>query len=139
MCLCARAHTHAPACVSVCALYHNDLLSVRVSKCVMVYLCGCWQFTAKKLSHAMITSLYGWHFTTKCQRHFSEREIVSSVTRMQSGSYSQLECRLYLFLSVSLCVFPCFPSLCTFFTILHFFLSVSISLFTPTFLPNLLL
>lgn len=69
----------------------------------------------------MITGLYGWHFTAKCQRHFSEREIVSSVRTVQSGTYSQLECLLYIFLFVPyflslfpLCIFPCFSSLCTF-------------------------
>lgn len=95
--------THVHTCVCVCALSHNDLLSVRVSKSIMVCLCARWQFTAKKLSHAMITGLYGWHFTAKCQRHFSEREIVSSVSRIQRGSYAWLVLHIFFFFLFCIC------------------------------------
>lgn len=99
----------------------------------------------------MITGLYGWHFTAKCQRHFSEREIVSSVRTVQSGTYSQLECLLYVFSICAFISFPYFPSAC--FPVSHhcvlfhnipllfwkllLSISLSSSLFTCT-LPNLL-
>lgn len=63
-----------------------------------------------KLSHATIIHLYGWQFTAKCQRHFAEREIVSS------GGMSLIffSIRALSPLSNSLYIFPItFPSLCS--------------------------